>query len=82
MAFSKTPRFIAGAICPRCSAMDRLRVYNEDGTDYRECVDCGFKQEQHIQPQVREIETRVNTSQEERKAQEQVVKILPLEDDS
>ena len=81
MAFSNTPRFIAGAVCPRCSAMDRLRVYNEDGTDYRECVDCGFKQEQHIQPQMREIETRVNTSQEERKAQEQVVKILPMNDD-
>lgn len=82
MAFSKTPRFIAGAVCPRCSAMDRLRVYNEDGKDYRECVDCGFKQEQHFQPQVREIETRVNTSQEERKAQEQVVKILSPDDNT
>lgn len=81
MAFSKTPRFIAGAICPRCSAMDRIRVFNEDGKDYRECVDCGFKQEQHIQPQVREIETRVNTTEEERKAQEQVVKILTPDDD-
>ncbi|MGD8177295.1 YheV family putative zinc ribbon protein [Marinimicrobium sp. ARAG 43.8] len=81
MAFSKTPRFIAGAICPRCSTMDKVRVYNEDGKDYRECVECGFKQEQHIQPQYREPETRVNTSEEDRKAQEQVVKILPMGDD-
>lgn len=78
MAFSKTPRFIAGAVCPRCSEMDRILVYNdENGKDFRECVSCGFKQEQHIQPQYREPETRVNTTEEERKAQEQVVKIIP-----
>lgn len=78
MVYSKTPRFIAGAVCPRCAEMDRLKVYNEDGKDYRECVSCGFKQEQHIQQQVREPETRVNTTQEEKAAQEQVVKIMPF----
>ncbi len=76
MAYSKTPRFVAGAICPRCSEMDRLQVYNLDGVDYRECVSCGFKQELHIQPEPREPETRVNASREEKAAQEQVVKIL------
>lgn len=76
MAYSKTPRFVAGAICPRCSEMDRLQVYNLDGVDYRECINCGFKQELHIQPQQREPETRVNTSREQKAAQEQVVKIL------
>jgi uncharacterized metal-binding protein (TIGR02443 family) len=33
-------RFIAGAVCPRCSAMDTILVDRE--TDLRECVACGF----------------------------------------
>ncbi len=33
-------RFIAGAVCPRCGAMDRIVV--DTGTDRRECVACGF----------------------------------------
>jgi len=81
MAFSKNPRFIAGAVCPRCAEMDRIKVYNHEGKDYRECVSCGFKQEQRIEPQVRPLETRVNTTEEERKAQEQAVKIIPPNDD-
>lgn len=38
----RRPRFIAGAICPSCKAMDRLVVDME--TDERSCVDCGFKE--------------------------------------
>jgi len=37
---SRPPRFIAGAVCPRCSAMDRI-VVSPDG-DTRSCVECGF----------------------------------------
>lgn len=33
-------RFIAGAVCPRCSAMDTIVVDRE--SDLRECVACGF----------------------------------------
>lgn len=33
-------RFIAGAVCPRCSAMDTILVDRD--TDLRECVGCGF----------------------------------------
>ena len=33
-------RFIAGAVCPRCAAMDKIIVDLE--TDARECVSCGF----------------------------------------
>ncbi len=33
-------RFIAGAVCPRCAAMDKIVVDLE--TDARECVSCGF----------------------------------------
>jgi len=35
-------RFIAGAVCPRCGAQDRIRVYHVDGATYRDCVACGF----------------------------------------
>ena len=35
-------RFIAGAVCPRCSLMDKI-VVNLD-TDQRECVACGFNE--------------------------------------
>lgn len=35
-----TRRFIAGAVCPRCAAMDTILV--DSATDCRECVECGF----------------------------------------
>mgnify|MGYP001812662138 FL=1 len=36
-------RFIAGAVCPRCAAMDKIVV--DLDTDQRECVACGFSEE-------------------------------------
>ena len=36
-------RFIAGAVCPACQALDRLVVAtDEDGTERQRCVSCGF----------------------------------------
>ncbi len=35
-------RFIAGAVCPACSKMDTIRMYQQDGISHRECVECGF----------------------------------------
>lgn len=35
-------RFIAGAVCPRCGAMDRLVV--DLDSQMRECVACGFSE--------------------------------------
>ncbi len=36
-------RFIAGAVCPQCRALDRLVVTRvDDQTQQRECVACGF----------------------------------------
>ena len=35
-------RFIAGAVCPACSAMDTIKMYEEDGVPHRECVECGY----------------------------------------
>lgn len=69
-------RFIAGAVCPKCSAMDRIMMYKKDGKDYRECVACGFQDVMHIKPTPRELETRVNITEEEKQAQVTPVRII------
>ena len=53
-------RFIAGAVCPRCAVMDRIVMFEQDGTSYRECVSCGFKEKLVVEEGVKEIETRVS----------------------
>lgn len=52
-----TRRFIAGAVCPRCGLMDKLRVDTE--TRERECVSCGFSDTRPDGP-VTEPATRVS----------------------
>ncbi|WP_257287868.1 YheV family putative zinc ribbon protein [Endozoicomonas sp. SESOKO2] len=37
-----TKRFIAGAVCPSCGRQDSVRMYTENGENYRECVDCHY----------------------------------------
>lgn len=81
MSFDKKKRFIAGAVCPKCSEMDKVVVYTKDGKDYRECVSCGFSDEMRFQQQVRELETRVNKTEEEKKAEVQVLQFPPLKDE-
>jgi uncharacterized metal-binding protein (TIGR02443 family) len=78
MAFSEKRRFVAGAICPRCSELDKIVVFSEDGKDFRECVACGFKDEMHFKPIARELETRVNQTEDEKNSV-QAVKIIPFE---
>lgn len=68
-------RFIAGAVCPRCSAMDRIVNYTLGDKNYRECVACGFKDEIRLQASHRELDTRVNQT-EDREVEETAVKIL------
>ncbi len=65
MTFSTVKRFIAGVTCPKCSAMDKLRGYSEDGINFRECVACGFKDEMRVVSAPREIQTRVNTAKDD-----------------
>ena len=59
--FKATKRFIAGAVCPKCSEMDKLVMYrNEEDVETRECVACGYsdvmKEEANQEPA---LETRV-----------------------
>lgn len=71
-------RFIAGAICPRCAAMDRLRTWEQNGIRYRDCVNCDFFEQLPIEDDATaELETRVNRPREEHQRDEvQTVKIL------
>ena len=73
-------RFIAGAVCPRCSEMDKIVMYRENDKDYRECVACGFKDEMHFATQQRELDTRVNQSEEKLKQETQVLQFPPLDE--
>jgi len=77
MAYSKTRRFVAGAVCPKCSAMDKIVVYNKAGKDFRECIACSYKDEMRFDQQQREIETRVNTTEEQIASETQVIQFPP-----
>lgn len=72
-------RFIAGAVCPRCKAMDRIVMYRQDDKDFRECVECGFEDEMRFQLAARELETRVNITEEQKRSETQVVKLVTPE---
>lgn len=54
-------RFIAGAVCPACSKMDTIVMFEEDGAQHRECVECGFADtlDERGNSVPREIPTRV-----------------------
>lgn len=52
-------RFIAGAHCPKCQAMDKIFVYREADQNIRECVSCGFREAQALATFSRGPETRV-----------------------
>ncbi|WOX03939.1 YheV family putative zinc ribbon protein [Microbulbifer pacificus] len=68
-------RFIAGAVCPRCSEMDKIVNYKLGDKNYRECVACGFKDEIRLHASPRELDTRVNQTAD-REVEETAVKIL------
>ena len=37
-------RFIAGANCPQCNALDTIALTLENTVETLTCIDCGFKQ--------------------------------------
>lgn len=78
MAYSTKRRFMAGAVCPRCSKIDSIVVYNLDGKDFRECVSCDFKEEMRINIASSELATRVNHTAETQEAV-QVINIVSLD---
>ena len=52
-------RFIAGAMCPKCKAMDTMALTKENGVETVTCVSCGHlmsQPEEHVAQEVRSNE--------------------------
>lgn len=42
----KKKRFIAGASCPKCKAIDTMMLFLENNVEKVECVQCGYQMAQ------------------------------------
>lgn len=73
-------RFIAGAVCPRCGEMDRLRTYSSNEGTFKECVACDYTEKQLAQVELAELDTRVNHLPEEENAADDAVQVVQLLD--
>jgi uncharacterized metal-binding protein (TIGR02443 family) len=71
-------RFIAGAVCPKCAAMDRLTSYANDDGAFKECVACGFLEKQIVQIETNELDTRVNHFPEGEEEEQDDIQIVQL----
>ncbi|MEM8498384.1 MAG: YheV family putative metal-binding protein [Pseudomonadota bacterium] len=67
-------RFIAGAVCTRCGAMDRTMMHHADGKIIKECVGCGHTEALDELGQSGELQTRV--SPEPAQDETTVIKII------
>ena len=38
-------QFIAGAKCPRCNELDKIRACKSETREWMECVACGYEEE-------------------------------------
>ena len=79
-----TKRFIAGAVCPSCGEMDKLVMFWQEEKQVRECVRCGYSDQQDENGNIQEIKTRVNQprSGEEAVPGAEDVQVLNLSDSS
>jgi uncharacterized protein len=78
-------RFIAGAVCPRCSQMDKIVMYDNDlGERVRECVSCGYRDALDERGNPTELSTRVNQPRAGEKplAHEDEVRVINIVDAS
>lgn len=57
---SSKKRFIAGAVCPKCRAMDTMALTKEHGVEKVTCVSCG---EQMVQPEA-QVEKQVRAAEQ------------------
>lgn len=49
-------QFIAGAKCPRCQALDKIRACKSETREWMECVACGYEEDrpQEVTPPAEE----------------------------
>lgn len=60
MTTRKKKRFIAGASCPKCKAVDSMMLFLEHNVEKVECVQCGYQMaqpESQVERMAREAET-------------------------
>ncbi|HCU65798.1 MAG TPA: DNA-binding protein [Rheinheimera sp.] len=60
MTTRKKKRFIAGATCPKCKAVDTMSLFLEHNVEKVECVSCGYQMaqpESQVERLARENET-------------------------
>lgn len=72
-------RFIAGAVCPACEAMDTIKMWDVDGVPHRECVACGYADTLNDQGLAvpRELGTRVTPNKPAAKPASHTVQFFP-----
>lgn len=58
-------RFIAGAKCPKCEAMDRIVMLTSGDAEWIECIDCGYEENRptHVEPQEPEVVDEIGVIQ-------------------
>ncbi|MEZ5436370.1 MAG: YheV family putative zinc ribbon protein [Pseudomonadales bacterium] len=56
-------RFVAGAKCPQCQALDKIVMFRKAGVQHQACVSCGYHAEMGFEQNFRELETRVNRTE-------------------
>lgn len=50
-------RFIAGAVCPECGALDKIVRVEQDDTLWMECVACNMRKDLDAPPAIAATET-------------------------
>ncbi|MEW6983648.1 YheV family putative zinc ribbon protein [Colwelliaceae bacterium 6471] len=61
-------RFIAGAVCPKCSTMDTMALTKEHGIEKVTCVSCGetmTQPEDHVEKEIRPQEQVIGIFKQE-----------------
>ncbi len=75
-----TRRFIAGAICPKCKAIDKIVLHKQGDQQQRECVACGFKDDLQDLGAAPELTTRVTPQKHSADEAQRVTLIDPKKD--
>lgn len=69
------PRFIAGAVCPQCAAVDRTVLVVSDVERTRRCIACGYEVVMDASAQV--PRGRLDGAPRTREVPAEAVRVLP-----
>ncbi len=71
-------RFVAGATCPSCKSEDTMRIWTQNGVTFRDCVECGFAEDNNIlmQQNQQQQDAVQNNSKTDWNAKDKLIKII------